>query len=148
MTTNLYKIKVETELMVYADDINSATFIAKNNAPNEVAAYGKASPVIVTKLSEIPEDWKNIIPYTPQGIVETRKCQEIIPNAPSNQFVLREGLSEEEINNIVKIQETKKDSIEVSPVKESKPKQPKPSPNLDWQETQSGRPLPPLRFMR
>ena len=75
---NLYKVKIETEIMVVANNDNLAIITAKKNAINEIELYGKGVATVIKSISEIPEDWKNIIPYSSDGILETRKCCEIV----------------------------------------------------------------------
>ena len=75
---NLYKVKIETEIMVVANNDNLAIITAKKNVINEIELYGKGVATVIKSISEIPEDWKNIIPYSSDGILETRKCCEIV----------------------------------------------------------------------
>ena len=139
----LYKVKVETELMVVAGSPKDAVDIAKKNAPNEIIAYGKGIATAITNVNDIPNDWKDVIPYAPEGTQETKKCSELVPVSPLH----RVGLAEEEMNHIIKIQETKKDESKVSEVKPETRTDPIP-PKLDWHETKTGQAMPRLRFVR
>ena len=141
MSRNLYKVRVETELMVMANSAKEAVEIAKKNAPNEIVSYGKGNATIVSRTNDIPEDWKGVIPYTNEGVSESKKCFELVVEDT------RAGLEDDEINHIIKIQETKKDSVVDNSIKPETRPDPIP-PKLDWHETKSGRPLPTLRFIK
>ena len=138
----LYKVKVETELMVIAKTPKDAIEIAKKNAPNEIINYGKGIATAITNISDIPNDWKEVIPYALEGAQETKKCSELV--MPSNKVGLAE---EEEISHIIKIQETKKDETRTREVKPETRTDPIP-PKLDWHETKTGRAMPKLRFLK
>jgi len=140
----LYKVKVETEIMVVADTDNVAAEVAKTNAAEEVLNYGKCTVVQVTRNSEIPNDWKNVIPYAPKNMTETKKCIELVTDVG---FIPKQGLEKDEIDHIIKIQETKKDSISEGEVKPETRPDPKPK-EMDWHDTRSGRPVTRLRFLR
>lgn len=148
MTDKLYKVKVETELMVMAKDEKTATDIAKKNAPNEISIYGKGSAQIVKSISDIPEDWKSVIPYTEEGMQETRKCYQIIPSSLPRD---KKELENEEIDTIIRIKESVQGSkavkVEKSEINPETRPDPKPK-ELDWHDTKSGRPLPKMRFVK
>lgn len=141
---SLYKVKIETDIMVVADNEISAIEIAKKNAPSEVVLYGKGSAQVIKSVSDIPEDWKSIIPYSKEGNQQTKKCFEIVNVSDKKE------LSQEDIETIIKIKSDSKSSsinqpaIEISPETHQNPK-PK---ELDWHETKSGRPMKQLRFVR
>ena len=139
----LYKVKIETELIVVAKNSKEAINIAKKNAPNEVANYGKGVATVINKASEIPDDWKNVIPYALEGAQEVKKCIELVPTQET-----KAGLEDDEINHIIKLQEAKKSIVEID--KSIKPEtRPDPvPPKLDWHESKSGRPLQKLRFIK
>ncbi len=139
----LYKVKVETEIMVVADNEASAILVAKTNSADEVVNYGKCKATQVKQTNEIPDDWKSIIPYAPQGMMETKKCFELVDNTN----VPKRGLEKEEIDHIIKIQETKRDSVIINEIKPETRSDPKPK-EMDWHDTKSGRPLPKLRFIK
>ena len=127
--------------MVVADSSKEAIEIAKKNAPNEIASYGKGVATIINRTSDIPSDWKGAIPYAGEGISETKKCCELITKD------IEVGLEEEEIKHIINIQEAKKDNVTDNSIKPETRPDPVP-PKLDWHETKSGRPLPTLRFLK
>lgn len=147
---NLYKVKIETEIMVVANSDNSAILTAKKNASSEIEMYGKGSASVVKSISEIPEDWKNIIPYSADGLSESRKCSEIIPSpvipvirppSPNRE------MTKEEIDKIIEIKNSSNNqsiNIEVKSEKKTKPiKQ-----EMDWNENKSIPEKPALRFLR
>lgn len=136
---NLYKVKVETELMVVASGPDEAISIGLSAAPSEIAVYGKGFASPVNHISDIPVDWKSVIPYSKEP-KESKKCFEII----SSQYEKsKKDMAEEDINEIIKIKENSKPvSQEVVPESRLDPK----SKELPWSETKSGRPLPHLRF--
>ena len=140
----LYKVKIETDIMVIADNNASAVEIAKKNAPSEVSLYGKGTAHVVNSVNEIPDDWMSIIPYSKEGAQETKKCFEIVSAGKSN----KKELPKDDIEEIIKIKSDSKMSSEVN--LEVKPEtRPDPKPKeLDWHETKSGRPMPSLRFVR
>lgn len=141
---NLYRVRVETEIMVVADTNKAAIEVAKANAADEITNYGKYTAIQVKKADEIPDDWRTVIPYAPQGMPESKKCSELVPNSGGN---LKDELQKEEIEHIVKSQSAKgtsKDQIQVRP--ETRP-DPKPK-EMDWHDTKSGRPITKLRFVR
>jgi hypothetical protein len=140
----LYKVKIETDIMVVADNNASAVEIAKKNAPSEVSLYGKGTAYVVNSVNEIPDDWMSIIPYSKDGAWETKKCFEIVSAGKSN----KKELPKDDIEEIIKIKSDSKMSPEVN--LEVKPEtRPDPKPKeLDWHETKSGRPMPSLRFVR
>ena len=141
----LYKVKVETEIMVVADNEKSAIEVAKTNAPNEVSTYGKCTLSETKRASEIPDDWRSVIPYAPHGVIETKKCYEFI----SASLVPDKGLEKDEMDHIIKLQTTKK-IIEATIENEVKPEtRPDPTPKeMDWHDTKSGRPMQKLRFVK
>lgn len=136
----LYKVKVETELMVMAPSQNEAVIVGLSFAPNEIAVYGKGSASVIGHILEIPEDWKSIIPYS-KDPKEVRKCYEIVSSLYAES---KRELAEEDLQEIIKIKENAKPiSSEVVP--DTRP-DPKPK-ELPWSETKSGRPMPHLRFI-
>jgi len=143
MDRKLYSVKVVTELMVLAKDVNEANKVAKLNAPKEVEVYGETEAKVVNYLSDIPKDWKEVMPYVPEGAVqETKKCSEIVG-------LVKESKKNEDIDvqEIVRIQKGKVESKGKS-VEEVMPEtraDPKPK-ELDWRETTSGRSMPHLKF--
>jgi hypothetical protein len=145
MQRKLYKVKVETELMVMALNKREAEEIAKKNAVNEVSVYGQCNSSIIKHSSDIPKDWKDIIPYgTETATQETRKCIEIFAD------IHGEDMGAEDLDELVEIQKKSKHSV--PPVDKQKNEvvpetRPDPKPReLGWTETHSGRPLPHLRF--
>ena len=137
----LFKVKVETEIMVMADSPKEAVKTALLNAPNEIGVYGKGDATPINSVSDISEDWKTTIPYCQSGLTqESKKCYEIALEYQKN---IEKGLDEKDINEIVRIRnESKQSNKEV--IADIRP-DPKPK-ELNWQETRSGRPLPTLRF--
>ena len=145
MNNKLYKVKIETDIMVVSDSESSAIDIAKKNASGEVGVYGRGSAFVIRSLSDIPNDWKSVIPYGKEGAQETRKCFEIVSGLEN-----KPELPQEDIEEIIKIKgESKMPSIG-QPFIEMKPEtRPDPKPKeLDWHETKSGRPMPSLRFIK
>ena len=142
----LYKVTVATDLMVMAVNKKEAEEIAKKKAVNEISVYGEASAKLVKHFSEIPQNWKAIIPYAPDTAAqESRKCEEVFAND------IGEDVGDEDLEELVKIQVKAKEAKplvetkskdEVVPATRTDPT----SRELDWTETKSGRPLPPLRF--
>jgi len=137
----LYKVKIETEIMVISDNESSAVEIAKKNAANEVGMFCNGFAIAVKYLSELPNDWKENIPYAKEGILETRKCKEIVGSSE----IVKEELHKEEIDEIIKIKNESISSV-VDVKKETKidikPKE------LEWKETKSEKEMKSLRFVR
>jgi len=140
----LYRVKVETDLMVVADNESSAVEIAKKNASSEIPVYGKGTAFAVRGISDVPEDWKSIIPYSPDS-QESRRCFEIVKDAE----MPKKDHAENDLDAIMKVAEGIRSSV-VEPAIEVRPEtRPDPKPKeLDWHETKSGRPLKPLRFIK
>jgi len=144
MSRHLYKVKVETDIMVMALDKREAEEIAKKNAPNEVGEYGQFSSSIVKAISDVPYDWRDIIPYGPDSVTqETRKCKDLIGH-------LKEQNGNEDLEELVRIQKNSKKDVRTTKEQVDEvlpPTRPDPKPReLDWSETKSGRPLPHLKF--
>ena len=143
MQRKLYKVKIEIELMVMADNNNQAIAIGKKNAPNEVAEYGIGEATIAKSLSDVPDSWKNAIPYGAEGTVQNKICKDMF------QSESIDNMTEEELKHILELNKVSKKVIkgedQSTVLPETRP-DPKPSRELDWQETQSGRPLPCFRF--
>jgi len=139
---NLYKVIIETEIMVMAKDQNQAIEVAKKNAVNE-AYYGQGSASKITNSSEIPEEWRHLFPYAPDGHSETRKCIEIV----SVKNKERKELPEDEIKAIIDVKEKSEGKSMAEQVEELKPEtRPDPKPKeLNWHDT-SGKPI--LRFIK
>ena len=135
----LYRVKIETDLMVVASSADEAITIGLSYAPNEIAVYGKGSSSVVNHISEIPNDWKSVIPYS-NVPKETKKCFEIVSSIYTES---KKELASEDLQEIIKIKENSK-PISPEVVPESRP-DPKPK-ELPWSETKSGRPMPHLRF--
>lgn len=150
---NLYKVKIETEIMVVANSDNSAILTAKKNASSEIEMYGKGIASVVKSISEIPEDWKNIIPYSADGLSESRKCSEIIPSIIIPVIpVIRppspnREMPKEEIDKIIEIKNSSNNqsiNIEMKSEKKTKPiKQ-----EMNWNENKSIPEKPALRFLK
>jgi len=142
MSRRLYKVKVETELMVMGINKREAEEVAKKNAPKEVGEYGQYSSVVVKNTSDISPDWRDIIPYGPDSVTqETRKCKDLVGS-------LEKQDENEDLEELVRIQKnSKKDVIEKQVDEVLPPTRPDPKPReLGWNETHSGRPLPHLKF--
>ena len=108
--------------------------------PQEVAQYGRGNPMVVKSISDIPFDWRDVIPYgSERAVQETRKCKEIVGDKLSGDV---------DVEEIVKIQQSAKGSKNLEQDKEVIPEtRPDPVPKeLKWHDTTSGRPLPHLRF--
>lgn len=146
MTEKLYKVKIETDLMVVAQNENDAINIAKKNAPNEVAAYGRGSAKVANGISDIPDDWKSVIPYSAEGRMETRKCFEMVSEALVSE---RKELPRDEVEEIIKIKDGSKGQSVAKRAEIMPETRPDPKPReLDWHDTKSGRPLPKMRFVK
>jgi hypothetical protein len=146
MQRKLYKVKVSTDLMVMAQNKREAEEVAKKNAVNEIQVYGDATVSVVKHLSDIPQNWKSVIPYTPEMVAqETRSCMNIFRDEHEDDIVY------EDLDEIVKIQKNSKPMIEINDDNKKDEVMPETRPDpepreLDWTETISGRPLPPLKF--
>jgi hypothetical protein len=141
----LYKVKVETELMVMALNKREAEEVAKAHVVNEISAYGESSASLVTSFSDIPLNWKRVIPYSIDTInQESRICSEIFADTNG------EDMGSEDLEELIEIHKQSKPPVKINDnsnddiVPETRP-DPK-SRELDWRETTSGRPLPPLKF--
>lgn len=143
MSRKLYKVKVETELMVMGLDKKDAEAVARKNAPNEISEYGTCSVALIQKSSDVPSDWKDIIPYTSEGVIQDhRKCKEISEEVQVETCI-------EDLDEVIRIQKnSKKTKKETKKKDETLPEtRPDPQPTeLNWRDTQSGRPLPHLKF--
>lgn len=143
---NLFKVKVETEIMVMAENQKQAIEIAKKNAVNE-ASYGQGTASKVTNSSEIPEEWRYLLPYAPDGHFEHRQCIEIVSAKNKD----KKELPEDEIKAIIDVKEKSEGKSKAEQVEELKPEKkpetrPDPKPKeLNWQYT-DGKPL--LRFVK
>lgn len=81
----LYKVRVFTDIMVVSEDANSAEEVAKANATKEIAAYSKAKASKIERLSEIPENWRDSVPYASSVPRESRTCKTIAHSIPVPQ---------------------------------------------------------------
>lgn len=71
--------------MVYANDAKEAVILAQQKAPDEVGAANYV-PNQVQYLDQVPEDWKEYIPYCPDGIKQIpEKCKELVTTRPISQ---------------------------------------------------------------
>lgn len=146
MSKKLYKVKVETDIMVMADNDSSAIKIAKKNASSEIGIYGRGMAYVIHKSSEIPDDWMSVIPYYQEGSQETRKCFEIVSSISDNEI---KELPKDDVDEIIKIKNSAKKSVVQQSIEIKPETRPDPKPKeLDWHETKSGRPMPSLRFIK
>ena len=76
----LYKVTIEVDVMVVANSSKEAVDIAKKNGSSEVAGYGRGVANVINKIDEIPSDWKDNVPYAIDGVIETKKCKELVEN--------------------------------------------------------------------
>lgn len=148
----LYKVTVATDIMVMGFNKKEAEEIAKTKAINEISIYGEAEGKLIKHFADIPQNWKDVIPYAPDTAAqEERKCVEIFAED------IGEDVGAEDLEELVKLQAKAKQAKQVKPPKPSKEEkaedeirpETRPDPvsrELDWTETTSGRPLPPLRF--
>ena len=87
MANKLFKVNVEIDVYVMADGLKGAAQLAKLHAGQEVAEFSKAHASEVGSAYEIPEDWKNTMPYS-KDAQEKRTCSVIMkatqdhPKAP------------------------------------------------------------------
>ena len=141
MSKKLYRVQIETEIMVIANSNSEAIEIAKKNAPAEIPVYGKGSAFPVRDISEVPEDWKSVIPYSNESN-ETRKCFEIAST------MTKQESPKEDIDVLLKVKgESKQPTVNSSEVTPETRPDPKPK-ELDWHDVKSGRPMKQLRFVR
>jgi hypothetical protein len=85
MGDKLYKVNVEVDVYVMAESLGDAAKIAKHFAGDEVPEFSKAHASEVSSLYEIPEDWKNQIPYSKNGN-ESRTCFTIMKEQPKEEI--------------------------------------------------------------
>jgi len=148
MVKKLFKVKIETEVMVMAKDAKEAGLVAKQSiarTPDEIESYGKSTVTQVNSANDIPDDWKYCIPFCPVGAVqESMKCCELISKVQKD---IEKGLDEKEVQEIIRIRsESKQPEPKIDPnVIEGIRPDPKPK-ELGWNQTKSGRPNPFLRF--
>lgn len=102
----LFKVKVETEIMVMAESSKEAIQTALKNASGEIGIYGKGDATPINSIIEIPEDWKGTIPYCPEGSQqETRKCYEVVSDFQKNS---EKGLDDKDVQEIIRIKQQSK----------------------------------------
>jgi len=73
----LYKAKIWTEICVMANNEKEAEDIALANSEQEIKEFGRADIILITNINELPDNWKNAIPYAPSEQPETKRCSEI-----------------------------------------------------------------------
>ena len=113
ISEHLYKVRIGIELMVVGKNEKEAIKIAKENAPEEIPEYGKGKAIGVTRFSDLPNDWKEVIPYSNSKATEKRTCWQIMEQ-------IKDGIKKEEL--------LKEEKTEQKP-KKTKPKlSPKPVP--------------------
>ena len=131
--------------MVMASTPDEAVKIAKEKAPNEIAAFCEGTAATISKPSDIPESWKNAILYVPNKISPPNiTCLQIIENR-TRPKVEGDDTTPEDVENILKIKGDARGMIEdkvekpkhTIKIEESEP---------EWKEVKSGRVLPKLRF--
>ena len=83
MANKLYKVNVEIDVFVMADGLGDAAKIAKMYAGGEVAEFGLAHASEVNSVYEVPEDWKNVMPYSEKA-QEKRTCSVIMKAAKAS----------------------------------------------------------------
>jgi len=148
---SLFKVTVSTSIMVSAANKEQAESIAKSFASAEITNYCDVHSKIITVPNDIPEEWKNYIPYYPQNIVPNpHTCQQIIENTFKSIIPkdTKDDITVEDVENIIKIQGGIKGTIEdkterinaKSKIESIKDK------TESWRENKSGRILPKLRF--
>lgn len=144
----LYHVKIEVELCVLAQNSQEAIRVGKENASNEIIEFGAAEAKPLSKVSDIPRSWSEAIPYYPSGAsISNQTCKQIVMEIASEH---NDKIVDKDVQNILNIREEAKKSepqrtehIEVKP--ETRP-DPVP-PELKWNETNSSKKLPPLRFI-
>ena len=78
MSCKLHKVRVYTDVFVMAKNDDEAVKIAKPYAAKEVEFDYHAETRLVDRVSDIPDGWKDIVPYCMEGSPqEERKCIEI-----------------------------------------------------------------------
>jgi hypothetical protein len=86
MNNKLYKVKVEFDLYVLAEDEKEAERVANFNASDELG-NGLASYYFqeCKNIEEIPEDARNSLPYASHWIKEERTLEEILAISTKNE---------------------------------------------------------------
>jgi hypothetical protein len=131
---SLYRVKISTDIMVFANNDLDAINIAKLHAANEITNSCHTNPEYIRDHSDIPDDWVNLIPYSNDGTSKT--CSELLKDVIKRDT--------EEISKIVVENRSKPVYNDKSEVK----KEPKPSKELEWQTTKNNKNnQPPLRFI-
>jgi len=138
---HLYRVHIETDLMVIGKNDSDAIEIAKKNSPNEILVYGRGTAYPVKELSDIPEDWKSVIPYSEDGR-EIRRCFELA----KGETEIKKDILKNDLDVLIKVKEETKSSATNNEIKPETRPDPKPK-ELDWHETKSGRPMKALRFL-
>jgi hypothetical protein len=142
---SLYRVRIETDIMVMASTPNEAVKIAKTKASEEIAVYCEGTANVVSKITDIPESWKNSIPYVPSNIsLPNITCLKIIENM-SKPKVEGDDTTPEDVENIIKIKGDSKGMIE-NKIERPKPKIKIEESKPEWKDVKSGRSLPKLRF--
>lgn len=85
MKKNLYKVIVQTEIMVVADSEQAAIKTAVSNAAEEIGSYGNGKAYLIQNPGEIPKNWLAQIPYYPEDWpVENMNCVQVFANLPDS----------------------------------------------------------------
>ena len=89
----LYKVHVETEILVIAQGADQARTVAKVNLANEV--NGCVFKEELANKSNLPEDWEDVIPYSPSNYPqEIRKCGEIVKDIEAPKEEIKKEVEE------------------------------------------------------
>ena len=63
MPRRLYKVIVQTDLLVMADNEEEAVAIGKQYAPDEIIESSQGNAVLVRRLSDISNEWHDLYPF-------------------------------------------------------------------------------------
>jgi hypothetical protein len=154
---DLYKVRVEVEVCVMAQNSKEAIKTAKENAGSEIESYGSAKATMIARESDVPKSWIDTIPYTPYGAVdEDKTCKMLMAEIVSRRKEKAERknddiLEDEDMKEVLRLHGQKADKvIEGKQDKKVRPEtrpDPKPPKDLEWEQTEDEPPLPPLRFL-
>jgi len=108
----LYKVTIEVDIMVMAENTVEAVTVARGVASNEVDEATDVYATLIEDIKYIPDDWKGSVPYTnmPYGS-EIRKCKQIIeeaiPQKKEPQPELQLALEPQKVEKVAEVKEGK-----------------------------------------
>ena len=78
MGNKLYKVKVSTELVVFAEDESLVRQIALRNAGEEVSQLGTTEITEVEAQTDIPSSWQDVVPYPSDTLINNpQTCKQL-----------------------------------------------------------------------